>query len=216
MTRLILFMAAFLIASPAWADYYIWEDPKTHLTVSFPDTWEQQTNRNPTDILTVVAPSKNADPVCKIKAEEDSRYTIFPPQYGKAVQKDAVSIPFWQSYMGHYDEYDIGRVYDGGGLGRWIASYANFSYSTRDGLAMQSRRGIAFASLYYNTLYIVECSSLAHAYEAWDKNFRSVIKSIDFKKIYNEHKMGHYIDFLENTNRYFWAPSGPEGTIGYN
>lgn len=216
MNRIVLFLCVFLMSSPALADYFSWEDSKSGLTLTFPDTWKVQNNRHPDTILTIKAPSQNADPVCKVKAEDDGRYTIFPPQYGDVVQKDAVSIPFWESYLGHYDDYDIARVYDGGGLGRWVASYATASYNERDGSILKSRRGIMFASLYYNTLYTVECSSLAHSYEDWARNFQSVIKSIDFEKIYHLRRHGHYDDFLSDAEMNFWAQTGPEGTISYN
>ena len=117
--------------------------------------------------------------------------------------------------MGHYDEYAIDKVYDGGGLGRWLASYALASYSKRDGTVFQQRRGIMFASLYNDTMYIVECSSLNHAYERWDNNFRSIIKSIDFKKAYHEKAIGDYHDFLKGAETYFWAQGMPEGTVRY-
>ena len=216
MNRIVLFLALFLISTPAFADYFVWQDPKSGLSMSFPDTWQKQTNRDPATILTIEAPSNSDDASCKIQTHDDKRYTIFSSDYGRDVQKDAVSIPFWKSYMGNYDAYDIGRVYDGGGLGRWIASYATAAYTARDGEALTSRRGLMFASLYYDTLYIVECSSYANSYEKWDRNFRSVIKSIDFKKIYNERKTGHYANFLDEVDQYFWAQTGPEGTIGYN
>ncbi|MEM6812172.1 MAG: hypothetical protein AAF549_06870 [Pseudomonadota bacterium] len=213
-----IFIALIILLSssvPSWADYYVWEDSKTGLSATFPDRWEHQTNRNPVDVLTIEAPSANDDAVCKIKAIDDKRYTIFPASKGNAVQKVAVSIPFWKSYMAHYDDFEIARVYDGGSLGQWIASYATFSYTARDGSVSQSRRGIGFASLYYDNLYIIECSSLSHAYERWDNDFKSVIKSVDFKRIYHSHKEGEYESFLNNAKQYFWAQTGPEGTIGY-
>jgi hypothetical protein len=146
---------------------------------------------------------------------DDKRFQIFPADYGDAVQRTAVSIPFWKDYMGRYDDYTIDRVFDGGGLGRWRASYAFASYGKRAGTAYQQRRGIMFASLYYDKLYIVECSSLNHAYEAWGANFRSIIKSIDFKKMYHEHLVGDYANFLRDADLNFWAQTGPEGTISY-
>lgn len=216
MNRIILFLSLCLISTPAFADYFVWQDPKSRLSVTFPDTWKKQSNSNSATILTMAAPSNNEGASCKIQTYDDNRYTIFPPSLGRDVQKEAVSIPFWKSYMGHYNDYDIGRVYDGGGLGRWVASYATVSYSANEGTAQSSRRGIMFASLYHDTLYVVECSSYANSYEKWERNFRSVIKSIDFKKIYHERITGHYANFLKDVDQYFWAQTGSAGTIGYN
>lgn len=215
--KFIIFLLFFVVVLPvsAQADYFLWQDNDTGLTVTFPDTWKVQTNRNPDDMLMVKGPSDGDDPTCTIKGGKDKRYVIYPANYGNAVQRDAVSIPFWNSYMGHYDNYQIDKVYDGGGLGRWIASYATATYAKRDGGVYQQRRGIMFASLYFDTLYIVECSSLNHAYEKWEKNFRSIIKSIDFKKMYHERPIGEYENFLKNADPLFWAQTGPEGTTSY-
>jgi hypothetical protein len=215
MTRILLLIALFILPSTAHADYYVWQDAKSGLSMSYPDTWKMQNNRGSDEILSIVAPSDGDNPVCKVSQGDDKRYVIFPPEYGDAVQRDAVSIPFWKSYMANYDDYAINKIYDGGGLGRWHASYATASYTKRDGTQRQSRRGIMFASLYYDQLYIVECSALAEGYERWANNFRSVIKSIDFKKIYNERAVGEYHDFLKNSEMYFWAQTGPEGTVQY-
>lgn len=214
--RFLLLLTLILIpVQSAKADYYLWEDPKSELTITFPDTWKTVSSSHPDAILTVLGPSDNGNPKCEVKASEDKRYVIYPPDYGDAIQREAVSIPFWKSYMGNYDDSSISRVYDGGGLGRWLASYAFANYSMRNGTAIQQRRGIMFASLYYNTLYVVECSSLNHDYERWDNDFRSIIKSIDFKKIYHERPIGDYADFLKGANQYFWAQTGPEGTTQY-
>jgi hypothetical protein len=215
MTRILLLIALFIFPSMAQADYFVWQDPKSGLSLSYPDTWERQNNRHVDTVLSVVAPSNSDNPVCDVKVSDDKRYTIFPPEYGDAVQRDAVSIPFWKSYMGNYDEYEINKVYDGAGLGRWHASYATASYTKRNGTQHEARRGIMFASLYYDQLFIVECSTLAAGYGRWHNNFRSFIKSIDFKKIYNERAIGEYHDFLKNADLYFWAQTGREGTTRY-
>jgi hypothetical protein len=218
------FLPAFLIfcfcltaaLSKAQADYYLWEDPKSELTITFPDTWAKISNQNSADILTIIAPDRGGKAQCVVRTYPDERFVIFPPRYGHAVQKIAVSIPFWKDYLSLYDVYDIGRVYDGGGLGRWIASYATAGYMKRNGTVMEPRRALMFASLYYKTLYVVECSTLEGAYAMWEPDFRSIIKSIDFKKIYNERKTGHYANFLREADLYFWSQTDSKGTVGYN
>lgn len=215
MTRILLLITFLIFPSIAQADYFVWQDPKTGLSLTYPDTWKRQNNRHVDTILSVVAPSDGDNPVCTVKASDDKRYTIFPPDYGDAVQREAVSIPFWKSYMANYDDYEINKVYDGAGLGRWLASYATASYTTRNGTQAEARRGLMFASLYYDKLFIVECSTLAAGYEKWENNFRSIIKSIDFKKIYNKRVIGEYHNFLKGADMYFWAQTGPEGTKRY-
>ncbi len=212
---LLIFSVPLFVVNPAQADYFLWQDADSGLTVTFPDTWKTQNNRNPDDVLSISAPSNGEDPTCKIKVSDDRRYMIYPSDFGDAIQREAVSIPFWKTYYSLYDEYTIDRVYDGGGLGRWLASYALGSYSKRDGTAFQQRRAIMFASLYNDKMYMVECSALNHAYDKWDNDFRSIIKSIDFKKAYHERPTGDYANFLKKADLYFWAQTGPEGTVAY-
>lgn len=210
-----ILLLCLLVPTLAKADYYVWKDEKSGMTATFPDTWKVQSNLHAETILTIMAPSEKDQPVCKINVRDDKRYTIFPARYGDAVQRVAVSTPFWRSYLGNYDNYNIDNAYDGAGLGRWFASYALASYSQHFGTVTQTRRAIMFASLYNDKLYVVECSSLNHAYERWAADFKGVIKSVDFKKAYHELPHGEYANFLNEAELYFWGQPGPEGTTAY-
>jgi hypothetical protein len=211
----LLFSALLLAPTSAHADYFLWKDPASGLTISFPDTWKVQSSRKSDEVLTVMAPSDNDQPVCKVKVRDDRRYVIFPPEYGRDVQEVAVSVPFWKQYLGEYDGYNLARVYDGAGFGRWHASYALASYKAHLGTVNQTRRALMFASLYNDKLYILECSTLNAAYEDWAMMFQSIVKSVDFKKAYHEFPIGEYANFLKGADLYFWSQTGPDGTVGY-
>ena len=216
MLRLFIVIVVMFFPVVAKADYFAWKDEKSGLSMTFPDTWKVQNNLNPSTILTVMGPSdNNAQPVCRVDVTSDRRYIIFPVRYGDDVQKTAIGLPFWKSYLGKYDNYELGSVYDGASLGRGFASYALASYNLRLGTVMQSRRAVMFASLYGDKMYVVECSALAHDYERWDADFRGIIKSIDFKKFYHELPTGDYANFLDEVEQFFWAPQGPAGTTAY-
>lgn len=215
LTRLLIFIFVLTLPGVARADYFVWKDGKTGLSLTFPDTWKVQSSVNPDTIMTVMGPSDTAQPTCRVDVREDRRYTIFPADHGDAVQKVAVSRPFWEAYLGQYDGYDIGKMQDGAGLGRWFASFALASYQKHFGTVMQARRAIMFASLYGPKLYVVECSSLAHGYGRWEADFKGIIKSVDFQKAFHELPTGEYANFLHDAEMYFWSPSGPEGTTAY-
>jgi len=211
-----LILAAVLLSpSVAKADYFVWKDEKTGLAITFPDTWKMQNNVGDNTILTVMGSSHNDQPVCKVDVKDDKRFTIYPAHYGPDVQKVAVSVPFWQQYLAQYDKYTLGNVYDGVGLGRWYASYAVAGYTRHFGSVMQSRRAVMYASLYRDKLYVIECSALDHAYEAWQNDFRGIIKSVDFKKAYHEVPTGEYADFLHEAETFFWSQTSPIGTTAY-
>ncbi|HPF79130.1 MAG TPA: hypothetical protein PLF01_07555, partial [Alphaproteobacteria bacterium] len=82
MNRLVLLLLLVLFPSAAKADYFLWQDPESGLTMTFPDTWKEQNNRAPDDVLTISGPSAGGDPVCTIKVSDDRRYMIYPPEYG--------------------------------------------------------------------------------------------------------------------------------------
>lgn len=213
--RLFIVLAVLFAPSAARADYFAWQDEKSGLTITFPDTWKMVSNAGPETILTISGPSETGRPVCRVDVRPDRRYTIFPARYGDAVQKVAVSRPFWENYLSQYDKYNLGAVHDGAGLGRWFASFALASYSRHFGEVMQSRKAIMFASLYRDELYVIECSALEHEYDRWELNFRGIIKSVDFEKAFHELPTGEYANFLDEAELYFWSQTGPEGTTAY-
>ncbi len=216
MLRLFIFALILVFPSVARADYFVWQDEKTGLSFTFPDTWKMANNAAPDTIATVLGPSSaNGQPSCRIDVRDDKRFIIYPARYNEAIQHVAVSEPFWKKYLAQYDRYTLGGVYDGAGLGKGFASFALASYDSHLGDVMQSRQAIMFASLYGGKIYVIECSALAHEYDRWEADFRGIIKSVDFKKAYHELPIGEYANFLKEAEMYFWAPQGPEGTTAY-
>lgn len=215
MLRLFIFIVVLAAPQIARADYFFWEHEKTGLTMTFPDTWKIQNNAAADTIMTIGGPSDLDQPVCRVDASADKRYVIFPARYNNAVQNVAVSKPFWEKYLGQYSGYALGGVYDNAGLGKGHASYALATYRGSLGSVLQDRRAIMFASIYGGTLYVVECSALAHGYERWEMDFRGIIKSVDFKKHYHELPTGEYANFLKDAEMFFWSQTGPEGTVAY-
>lgn len=216
MVRIFFLLSLFvLFPQVAKADYFLWEDPKSHLTITFPDTWKIASNQNANDILTIRGPDTRGMPKCVVKTRTDKRYVIFPPQYGRSIQQEAVSKKFWDVYLKEYQDYNLAKVVDDAGLGRWHASYALAGYTDYDGTVFEKRRAIMFASLYYDTMYILECSALENSYEDWYFPFMSIVKSVDFRKLYNEIPSGHYRDFITKLEKYFWVQGKPDGITSY-
>ena len=54
----LLSLAAF--TTTARADYFVWRDEKSGMSLSFPDTWRIVRGRQKDDILTIMAPSGRA------------------------------------------------------------------------------------------------------------------------------------------------------------
>lgn len=185
--------------SAARADVVWWQDADTGLFLSWPDTWQPLTNADPDDVVTVAAPSAEDMARCRVRVRSDRRYTIYPARYEWAIQRVAYSKQFWYDYLeGEYREATIRQFGEPAGLGRGFASYALADFTEPGPGGDALRRALMTASLYDGKAYIVECSSLAGAYGRWEPMFRSLIKSVDFKKTLHEIPSGHYRSFLQD------------------
>jgi len=183
---------------PARADYAVWQDEKTGLSLSFPDTWKIVNNSADNDVLSIMAPAGRANAMCRVRQEDDRRFTIYPPDFSASIQKIATSKEFWNDYIQQYTHGTLVEMYDGAGLGRGFASYATADYQNDVPGPMMERRGMMFATIYNGSLYVLDCSSHRDAFTDLKKSFLSVAKSIDFKKVQNQLSIGHYRNFKED------------------
>lgn len=186
------------VATPAAASVSVWEDARTGLVFSFPDTWQTVTNADPDTIVTIMAPSGRAHASCRVRVRADERFTIYPPHLDWAVQRVAYSTDFWNQYLGEYEDVQLFRVTDGAGLGRGFATYALAKYSSAVPGPYMRRKGMLFASLYNGNLYILECSSHEDAFSTWQPLFLSIAKSVDFKQTHTIYPYGYYRNFLDS------------------
>lgn len=177
------------------ADFFVWEDAKHHLSVSFPDQWVKRNNKYPGDILTITGPGENDHAQCRLNVQEDGRFAIYPQRYSDNIQRIAFSKEFWQDQLARYDNANIHKFHDNAGLGRGFGSWAMASYTTATGPAMD-KTAIMFMSHYNNKTYVVECSAEKHSYRHWHNSFLNIVKSVDFRKEIHELPTGNYRNFL--------------------
>ena len=198
------------VAAPqaAKADYFVWNDAKSGLTITYPDNWRQVSNQDARDVFTVMPPSGRANAQCQVRVEDERRFLVYPPRYSDAVQRTAFSADFWEKYLHQYNNHSIDALYDGAGLGRGHASYVVASYDSEIPGPDMARRALMFASLYNDTLYVTECSAHADAFDEWQRIFLSVAGSVDFRKAHHETTVGHYRNFLGDPNLIFIDTDG--------
>lgn len=216
-SRLLTFIAMVFgmicTALPARADYFVWQDPATGLSLSWPDTWKMVSNADPDDIVTIMAPSGRAHAACRVRARHDGRYAIYPGKYSWAVQREAYSRDFWDRYLAEYTDHKVFQSYDGAGLGRGFAGYALGGYESAVQGPEMARRALMFASLYNNTAYILECSSHEDAFDDWKQMFLSIAGSVDFRKARHELRSGNYFNFMADKRIEFKGEKGHFRTI---
>lgn len=199
MSRFFIVLAAVSVIfytglSTARAEVFVIENQMARFSVSFPDTWQMINNQKPDDELTIAAPGENDFATCRVRVRDDRRYLVYPVAYSGEVQRTAFSKDFWMEYGNEFEDPYVASVTDNAGLGRGFASYADFYFTTIIGPKMQ-KRGLAYASLYNDKLYITECSAEISAYEKWHNAFLGVIKSVNFTKTIHELPSGDYRNF---------------------
>lgn len=209
----ILFATSF--AASARADYFYWEDEKTGLSLSYPDTWGMVNPSKPDEIFAVMAPSStNDNAVCRVRVRDDRRFLIYPPHMGREVQTISYNREFWNDYLNEYDDVEVFGHFDGSGVGRGYGSFVVTGYDAVQYAPKTKRRGIASASLYFDKGYIIDCSSTAESFDKWQPQFLSFIGSIDFKKAHDELWSGDYRNFFKDGRMQFKWP-GEAATMRY-
>lgn len=214
LTVLIAVLTVTCSAEFARADYYVWRDEATGVSISFPDTWRMVSNADPDDVITIMAPAGRGNAQCRVRTHEDGRYKIYPPRYDWAIQKIDFSFDFWTRYLGEYNDAQIFNVQNGAGLGRGYAGYAVAAYKSPVPGPYMNRQGLMFATLYHDDVYVLECSSHEDAFADWKGAFLSIAKSIDFRKTHHQLLTGHYRDFMKDPRITFPAAKG-EGVEYY-
>jgi hypothetical protein len=198
----------------AQANYFVWTDPDTGMTLSYPDTWMRINNQKPGDKLSVALPSGEDRATCKVHVQEDKRFLYFPGRYHEAVQKVAYSTEFWSGIFANYSNVKVQRYLDGAGFGRGLGSYALITYDEKFPGTEQAMAGVMLVSLYHDDAYIATCSAKAAGFDRWRGYFGSFISSIEFKKVHHELFVGEYRDFLNDINLIFTRQDGL-GTTRY-
>ncbi len=192
-----VFCSIALSSSQTKANIFFVEDQDNRFTVSFPDLWKKVGNQKPDDRLTMVGQGEHDFAVCRVKVREDKRFVIYPSKFDDEIQRTSFSRDFWNDYLGEYNAVVVNRFKDDSALSQGAASMVEASFETAEG-AIVRKRGLMFASLYHDQLYIVDCSSEESLYEKWQPAFLSIIKSIKFGKVVDERKSGHYRDFMND------------------
>jgi hypothetical protein len=152
------------------------------------------------DVITLSVPSGDDNAICRLRAEEDKRFMIYPNKYRADIRDLYFSKDFWVKYTANYDNVNIIREQDNAGLGQGFASMTLASYTTPPtepaGTDIEDRGGIMAVTHYYDKVYVAECSSSMVGYSKYHTDFMGFLKSIGFKKSYHELAVGDYRNFL--------------------
>ncbi|MEK7802752.1 MAG: hypothetical protein AAB276_09900 [Pseudomonadota bacterium] len=195
-TSLLLAVGICAVSNAAKADYAVWTDVKTGAKVSFPDTWKQINNQQPNDLITLSLPSGDDKAVCRLRADDERRFLIYPSRFEPDVRDVNFTQEFWDNYTASYDQVNVIRAQHNAGLGRGFASMTLISFVTPPDEPRTERAGIMAVTNYYDKLYVAECTSGLTSYRDYHQAFLGFFKSINFKKAYTEATVGNYRNFL--------------------
>ncbi len=190
----VFILSASLLAAPAQAEVFVWQDEATKVSWSFPDRWAMGNDQKPSDVVTILAPGED-QATCRMRTQEDRRFVIYPRRLDDRVQRLNVSREFWDAYTGQFDNAVINDVRDDAGLGLAFASVADVSYVTEVGPRVQ-KRALMLAGIYNDTAYVFECSAAFSKFEQWRDAFGSVLHSVDMRLIRHPYTPGYYRDFM--------------------
>ena len=193
----ILFFSVFLFvfAASANANEIVVNDQEERFSLSYPDHWFRKIPMQADDRLVISAPDPEADAVCRMRVRTDRRFLIYPHGFQDEVQRLNYGLAYVRDYLSIRENVSIKAQSDFAGFGRGFATYAEADY-TEEG--KERRRGIVFASLYHDKVYIMDCSAKAGAYYDRRADFMNIIRSVDFKKVLHEFPSGHYRNFMRD------------------
>lgn len=189
----VLVLCGAFASVPARADYVSWQDDKTGVSFSYPDTWTTVNNQQPNDIVTLALPSGEDQATCRVRADDEHRFLMYPSEYQGDIQKvNYAGQEFWTNYLSLYEQPTIHSINDGAGLGRSFASIATVSYLNAPDEPYAFKKSVLAVSPYYQRAYMVECSAMSGNYNAYHDMFLSFMKSVNFKKEFHELTVGEY------------------------
>ncbi len=200
-------------AAPAKADYFVWQDPQSGASLTFPDTWKRLSTRKPDELVRLAGPDTQGQPICRLRARADNRFTVYPVWLSDAVQQFAYSKDFWEEYTGEFDNVQFHSIEDHKGIGKAFASRAVVSYTPVNPDPFIQRTAIMFAGVYFDEAYVFDCSSEVSAFNKWLPLFESIAKSVDMRKTHHELATGDYRDFITNQRVRLENPDGITNTV---
>lgn len=196
------------------AETYRWIDPDFGIEMSFPDTWMRQHTSGERKRLHVMEETGADFAQCKVIAERDGRFEIYPANYLEDIVKRELDGQFWTEHLINYDNPRINYLAEEGGLGRGYATYIDFTYQQDVKGRPLPMRGLAYATIYHDMRVVVECVSVANRFEKWQPIFVGVVKSVDFDPKFHPQIHGEYRNVFRDYP-VFIPQRGDMGVGGY-
>ena len=189
----------FLGSTMALADVFLYTDNDLKFTFSVPDSWKQQTPVSPNTRVKFVAPVPEDYASCKVVAEEDGRFKIYPKRLMGKVMKEYFNADFWEKEATRrFNNPEIRFVGTSSGLDKGDASMAQVVYymNLGEGTEPVKMYAILLTSVYGDVRYTMICSSSYKSYPKWSDLFGSIISSMTLDERYVAVPTGHYRNFL--------------------
>tara|TARA_Y100001001_G_scaffold134448_1_gene135036 strand:+ start:1596 stop:2240 length:645 start_codon:yes stop_codon:yes gene_type:complete len=213
--RLILSFLFVLLSIPvAQAETYRWIYPDFGIEMSFPDNWMRQHTSGTKNRLHIMEETGADYAQCKVSAERDGRFEIYPADYFDDIVKRELDGQFWTDYLVNRKNPKINYLAEEGGLGRGYATYIDFTYQEDIKERPLPMRGLAYATIYHDMRVVVECVSVANRFEKWQPIFAGVVKTVDFDPKFHPHIYGDYRNVFRDYPVYI-PQNGDMGVGGY-
>lgn len=194
----IAMMGAWGQSNSTRADVVVWQDPDFNYSLSYPDRWSSFFHRE-TPTRHAMHTRHSDEGSCVVLAEKDGRYLIYNADELPTMVLRDINETFWQKYLPFMNVYDRRplqfeiKTIRNGSLAQGFARFVTAQYQTDKG---DTIKGIYFATLYSDMIFVIGCQSKAAAFGKILPTFMGVIDSVRFENKYRPFPSNYYRDFL--------------------
>lgn len=203
MKLFLLFFFGLFISLPVQANTAFWEDPETHIRITYPFEWRIQNNGPSAEILHIRAPYNEDLAQCRLEAIEDRRFVIYPREILNEVNNRELADEYWETFVARFTNPNIKDLILDQGLAQGNATYALVDFTNSQAQPGVRMRGIYFASLYGDLNVNMGCAVEANKFDKWAPVFFSIVDTLEFPEKYNILRNGHYRNFFRDGVLYF-------------
>lgn len=185
-------------AGAAQATTFVWKDPQHGYTMSFPDSWRVNTPDQPDTRLRVAGPVGEDRTTCRMQVDHDGRAQMYTKEFVDEYVSETLNRRFWELRTGEMANAKITSFVAPASMGdKGDASAIHVSFLADDGSGqMQQMRGVMFASLYADKIFVTSCSTRAEKFGQYAEIFGSILNSVQFDGRYHPYATGYYRNFL--------------------
>lgn len=221
MLRYFLFILALWVfvglSAQVKAEIFVWQDPVTKMSLSFPEEWRPQSLDNQEERLFILHPQAHDMASCTVLAHEDRRAMMIPTAHDFDVMKDVFSNEnLIDALLARgIQNPSIEQRIDNAGFGPQPAVIVSVNYALENGSQPFPMHALIFSTLDKGYNMSLMCAAYRPRFEAYRSTFVNIAKSVDFPNGNAPFPNGLYRRFQDEGYVYLLEGSQKEGISRY-